>query len=34
MVSSFLISFPLFFLFMIEMFKYCGLLGKKYKKTN
>ena len=34
MVSSFLISFPLFFLFMIEMFKYCGLLGKKFKKKN
>ena len=26
---SFIINFPLFFLFMIEMVKKCGLLGKK-----
>jgi palmitoyltransferase len=31
-VFSFFVSFPLFILFMIEMFKSCGLLGKKRKK--
>ena len=31
---SFFVSFPLFFLFMIELFKSCGLLGKKYNKEN
>lgn len=30
LVLSFLLSFPLFFLFMIEIFKLCGLLGKKF----
>ena len=34
LVLSFLISFPLFFLFMIEMFKNCGLLGKKFLEKN
>ena len=33
-VLSFLISFPLFFLFMIEMLKKCGLLGKKYQRRE
>ena len=28
-IFSSIVSFPLFFLFMIEMFKLCGLLGKK-----
>ena len=34
LVLSFLLSFPLFFLFMIEMFKLCGLLGKKFYEKN
>ena len=34
LVLAFLISFPLFFLFMIEMFKLCGLLGKKFYEKN
>ena len=34
LVFSFLLSFPLFFLFMIEMFKLCGLLGKKFYEKN
>jgi len=34
LVLSFLVSFPLFFLFMIEMFKICGLLGKKFYEKN
>ena len=34
LVLSFLLSFPLFFLFMIEMFKLCGLLGKKFNEKN
>ena len=33
LVFSFIISFPLFFLFMIELFKKCGLLGKKLDKN-
>ena len=32
LLFSFITTFPLFFLFMIEMFKLCGLLGKKKKK--
>ena len=28
-IFSSIVSFPIFFLFMIEMFKLCGLLGKK-----
>ena len=34
LVLTFLLSFPLFFLFMIEMFKLCGLLGKKFYEKN
>ncbi len=34
LVLSFLFSFPLFFLSMIEMFKLCGLLGKKFYEKN
>ena len=34
LVLAFLLSFPLFFLFMIEMFKLCGLLGKKFYEKN
>ena len=30
-IIAMIISYPLFFLFMIEMFKLCGLLGKKNK---
>ena len=30
---SLILTFPLFFMFMIEMFKLCGLLGKKKNKT-
>ena len=33
LVFSFIVSFPLFFLFMIEIFKKCGLLGKKMDKN-
>ena len=33
LVFSFIISFPLFFLFMIEIFKKCGLLSKKLDKN-
>ena len=32
LVFSFIVSFPLFFLFMIEIFKKCGLLGNKLDK--
>ena len=32
LVGSFLLSFPLFFLFMIQLFKKCGLLGKKMQE--
>ena len=32
LLFSLITTFPLFFLFMIEMFKLCGLLGKKKKK--
>ncbi len=31
-IFSGILTFPLFFLFMIEMFKLCGLLGKKKNK--
>lgn len=34
LVFSFIISFPLFFLFMIDIFKSCGLLGKKKRLNN
>ena len=32
-IFAIILSFPLFFLFMIEMFKSCGLLGKKKDKN-
>ena len=34
LLFSLITTFPLFFLFMIEMFKLCGLLGKKKNKDN
>jgi palmitoyltransferase len=33
-VFAFIISFPLFFLFMIEIYKSCGILGKKTRLNN